>query len=165
MLSFTAYLDLSRTSTDTATLTFTLGDSANNKYKIKVTQYSCTSDLVSQQTGCFQYHTGTMGMQNVVGFHWYLRLLMSGVLQSYNFAGGLQIASQNYKNCIRQEAGHCCIQYTSSSYALSPTACTSAPTTCTGATVCGPSTEYIIIPGGSSSASNGASSTSDRYRK
>ena len=49
--------------------------------------------------------------------------------------GGLQIAPQNYKNCIRQEAGHCCIQYTASSYALSPTACTSAPTTCTGATV------------------------------
>ena len=68
-----------------------------------------------------------------------------GTIQSYNFAGGQQLVGQNYKNCIRQEAGYCCIQYTVISYAISATTCADATDNrCSGASVC--TIDYILIP-------------------
>jgi len=126
-----SYLDMSCTSTDTATLSFVINSNTNNQWKIKVTQYSCGDPGVASQQGCFQYHTG-----------------VSGTLQSYNFAGGVQLASQHYKNCIRQEAGYCCIQYTVQSYSISPQDCSANDANrCSGASVC--SMDFIIIPGAS----------------
>jgi len=123
-----SYLDLSCTSTDTATISFTLGDATNNQWMIKVTQYSCNDDCVASQAGCFQYHTG-----------------VTGTLQSYNFQGGSQISNQNYKNCIRQEEGHCCIQYTVIGYNIDATTCADAANRCAGGSTC--SRDAILIPG------------------
>jgi len=122
-----SYLDLSTTSADEATLTFTLGDSTLNQWKIKVTQLSCSEDYVSHQANCFQYHTG-----------------QTGTIQSYNYAGSLQIAATNYKNCIRQEAGHCCIEYIPTAFTMGPIACAAAATRCASASTC--SEDYILIP-------------------
>ena len=95
---------------------------------LQVTQYSCQDDYVAAQEGCFQYHTG-----------------VTGTIQSYNLAGGAQIQGQNYKNCIRQEEGYCCIQYTVISYAISATTCADATDNrCSGASVC--TIDYILIP-------------------
>jgi len=96
-----SYLDLSSNSADSATLSFILGRTTNNQWKIKVTQYSCLDAGISSQQGCFQYHTG-----------------ITGTIQNYNFAGGQQLAGQNYKNCIRPEEGYCCIQYNVNSYGM-----------------------------------------------
>ena len=76
----------------------------------------------------------------------------AGTIQSYNFAGGRQLVGQNYKNCIRQEAGMCCIQYTVITYNMGAgagdavTTCAAAGNRCSGATLC--TTDYIIIPNG-----------------
>jgi len=127
-----SYLDLSCTSTDSATLSFLVGGTTNNQWKIKVTQYSCNDPYVACQQGCFQYHTG-----------------ITGTIQSYNFAGSSMIASQNYKNCIRQEEGYCCIQYSAISYAVGATTCaaggTAGATRCSGASLC--LQDMILIPG------------------
>jgi len=124
-----SYIDLSETAADTGKLSFTISDSTNNQWKIKVTQYSCSDPCVASQAGCFQYHTG-----------------VTGTLQSYNLAGGAQLQAQNYKNCIRQEAGYCCIQYTVISYDISSMDCTKDGTgnQCAGGIGC--STDYILIP-------------------
>jgi len=147
-----SYIDMSCTSTDTATLSFTLGNTATNQFNIKVTQFSCNDPHVASQQGCFQYHTG-----------------VTGTLQSYNFAGGRQIASQNYKNCIRQEEGYCCIQYSVITYDLGAgngdtiTLCNNnAANRCSGGTLC--STDYILIPqGGLSPVSPAALANYDRF--
>jgi len=122
-----SYIDLSCTTTDTATLAFTIGDAVDNQWKIKVTQYSCSDDCVASQEGCFQYFTG-----------------LTGTIQSYNLAQTAQLQGHNYKNCIRQEEGYCCIQYTVNSYAMDATACAAAATRCSGASIC--TSDYIIIP-------------------
>jgi len=122
-----SYLDLSQTSTDEATLTFSLGDSTLNQWKIKVTQLSCSDDYVSYQANCFQYHTG-----------------VQGTIQSYNYPGSLQIAATNYKNCIRQESGYCCIEYIPTAFTMGPIACAAAATRCASASLC--SEDYIVIP-------------------
>jgi hypothetical protein len=81
---------------------------------------------------------------------------VSGTIQSYNFAGGNQLVGQNYKNCIRQEEGYCCIQYNVISYdmggGLADTVadCVTAggiggANRCSGAALC--SMDFIIIPG------------------
>jgi len=131
-----SYIDMSCTSTDTATLTFTLGNTATNQFNIKVTQLSCNDETVASQQGCFQYHTG-----------------ITGTIQSYNFAGGRQLVGQNYKNCIRQEEGHCCIQYTVIAYNMGggngdaiTTCANGIANRCSGATLC--TSDFIIIPAG-----------------
>ena len=79
-------------------------------------------------------------------------MMYSGTIQSYNFAGGRQLVGQNYKNCIRQEAGMCCIQYSVITYNMGAgaadgvTTCAAAGNRCSGATLC--TTDYIIIPNG-----------------
>jgi len=151
-----SYLDLSCTSTDSATLSFTIGGATNNQWKIKVTQYSCNDPGVASQQGCFQYHEG-----------------ITGTLQSYNFAGGNQLVGQNYKHCIRQEEGYCCIQYSVISYdmggGLADTITTCATggiggaNRCSGASLC--SMDFIIIPGaGHSTTGNpGSQETYERF--
>ena len=66
-----------------------------------MSQYSCNDECVAAQEGCFQYFTG-----------------VTGTIQSYNLAGGAQLTAMDYKNCIRQEAGYCCIEYSVISYAI-----------------------------------------------
>ena len=105
----TANLDLSCTRTDTATLSFTLGDTTNNQYKIKVTQYSCNDADVATSAGCFQYFTG-----------------VTGTIDSYNLANTVQLATLDYQNCIRQEEGYCCIEYTVISYKIGTITCANA---------------------------------------
>jgi len=123
-----SYLDLSCTSTDEASLSFTLGDATNNQWKIKVTQLSCNDDTVASSQGCFQYHTG-----------------VSGTISSYNIAGNsAMLAAQNYKNCIRQEAGHCCIEFHPTIFKLAPNTCADAANRCASASIC--LQDYILIP-------------------
>jgi len=144
-----SYLDLSCTSTDEATLSFLIGGATNNQWKIKVTQLSCSDDNVACQQGCFQYHTG-----------------VTGTIQSYNFAGGQQLVGQNYKNCIRQEEGYCCIQYSVISYAMGATTCAAGAnagaTRCSGSSLC--LQDMIIIPGAGASV-NGNGNSGENYEK
>ena len=95
-------MDLSTTSADEATITFTIGDSTSNQYKIKVMQYSCDDPHISAQAGCFQYFVG-----------------QSGTIESYNLANTAQLSTLDYNNCIRQELGYCCIEYSVSTFTLS----------------------------------------------
>jgi hypothetical protein len=141
-------LDLSCTADDTATLSFTLGDTTNNKYKIKVTQLSCNDACVASQEGCFQYYTG-----------------VTGTIKSYNFDGNNNhLASQNYQNCIRQEEGYCCVKYLAETFdlpSLATATCAAATLAlmCTSASSC--SIDYVMIPGAQNpSAANLATANS-----
>lgn len=60
----------------------------------QVTQYSCDYDNLAP-SGCTQYHFGSD----------------TSTIQTYNFAGGQHLASQNQNICIRQERGQCRICY------------------------------------------------------
>ena len=123
-----AYVDLSSTSTDSATLSFVLGDTTVNQYKVKVTQYSCNDPGITIQNGCFQYFTG-----------------VTGTIDSYNFANSAQLATLEYNNCIRQEEGYCCIEYSVISFTLGAITCANAAANrCSGASLC--VSEYITIP-------------------
>ena len=92
---------------------------------------SCNDDCVASQTGCFQYHTG-----------------VTGTIQSYNYAGLAQLSNQNYKNCIRQEEGYCCIQYTVITYNIDDTTCADAANRCASGSTC--TLDHILIPGANS---------------
>jgi len=151
-----SYLDLSCTSTDSATLSFLIGSTTTNQWKVKVTQYSCNDPGVAAQQGCFQYHTG-----------------ITGTVQNYNFAGGQQLAGQNYKHCIRQEEGYCCIQYTVISYDMGGgdddgvTTCLlgglAGATRCSGASLC--SMDFIIIPGAGESPTGNPATPGENYER
>ena len=94
-----------------------------------------------------------------------------GTIQSYNLAGGRQLASQNYKNCIRQEEGYCCIQYSVITYNMGAgnadtitTCANNAANRCSGSSLC--TTDYIIIPqGGFSPVSPASDVNYDRYQQ
>ena len=94
----------------------------------KVTQLSCDDSSVASQHGCFQYFTG-----------------LTGTIQSYNLAETLELVGQNYKNCIRQEAGYCCIEYVPTSFQLGAETCVDAANRCASGSAC--TNDYIIIPG------------------
>lgn len=96
-----SYIDMSCTCSDEAELSFTLGDNVDNLWKIKVSQISCNDDNVANQEGCFQYFTGE-----------------TGTISSYNLAGAVMLACQNYAVCIRPEEGMCCIEYTATTWEL-----------------------------------------------
>ena len=94
------------------------------------------------RSGCSQWFTG-----------------VTGTLQSYNFAGGIHLANQDYSICIRQEAGYCSIEYTADTFKVSlgldalpltvdtPSAITLVNTKSgVDNIVC--QTDYIIIPQG-----------------
>ena len=87
------------------------------------------------RSGCSQWFTG-----------------VTGTLQSYNFAGGIHLANQDYTVCIRQEAGYCSIEYTADTFKVSLGS--SAPPSYTpsnahsGVDNISCQTDYIIIPQG-----------------
>jgi len=65
------------------------------KFGMWLTQINCKeSSAVKAPGGCTQYHFGN-----------------EGVLKSFNFEGVQYLAAQNYKMCIRSEAGACYIGY------------------------------------------------------
>jgi len=79
--------------------------------------------------GCLQYYTGS-----------------TGFIQSYNYAGGIHLANQDYNNCIRTERNFCSIQYSTvidTDFSLSSVAAAISigGDTCTD--------DYLIIQGGS----------------
>merc|ERR1712038_264627 len=63
-------------------------------WNIKVTQISCGDESLPP-SGCTQYHMGD-----------------TGVIQTYNFAGGQHLGNQRQQICIRREEGMCRICYT-----------------------------------------------------
>lgn len=91
-----AYIDMSCTCTDTATLSFTVGaPTDSDQWRIRVTQLGCSDPDVSNTEGCQQYFTG-----------------ISGTFSSYGSGSSQMIMGQNYAYCIRPAAGYCCIEYT-----------------------------------------------------
>ena len=135
-----------------------------------MTQYSCNDDYVACQQGCFQYHTGITGTRRrVVTIT--ITNVISGTIQSYNFAGSQQLAGQNYKNCIRQEEGYCCIQYSVISYNMGAgniiNLCTiggiDGANRCSGASIC--SMDMIIIPGAGQSPTGNPGTTGENYER
>jgi len=133
-----AYIDMSCTCTDKATLSFSLGDTTDNQWKIKVTQLSCSDPDVSNTEGCQQYFTG-----------------LTGTFSSYGFDSSQMIIGQNYAYCIRPAAGYCCIEYTPVTWSvfagsiLGDIACTDPGSTnefsCAGAANC--NMNFIVVPG------------------
>lgn len=77
------------------TLSFQLGQTgigttlATRQWNIKISQISCLSQWLPPP-GCTQYFTGT-----------------SNVINSYNYAGGSQLANQIQNVCMRRERGYC----------------------------------------------------------
>jgi len=64
------------------------------QWNIKITQISCM-DVNRSPSGCTQYRYGST----------------SGVINSFNWANGVQLASQQQTICIRRERGYCKICY------------------------------------------------------
>ena len=75
--------------------------------------------------------------------------------------GAIQLIGQNYKNCIRQEAGHCCIEFTPITYTLGPIACAAAATRCASVSMC--TLDYILIPGVTNESGADQPGSFDRY--
>jgi len=140
-----AYIDMSCTCTDTATLDFTIGDATNNQWKIKLTQLSCNDPDVASSEGCFQYLTA-----------------QSGSFQSFGIDNSNMICGHNYATCIRPLDGYCCIEYTPTVFSVpswhpdggAVSVCTQDDTDagvgCTGGISC--QRNYVIIPGAQSEA-------------
>ena len=88
---FLVYLDIGRGSSDTANLAFTFSGTFSRYFDIKVTQIPCDVNY-DPPNGCLQYHTG-----------------IDGRFETFNFDGGQHLRNQNYRVCVRQEEGYCCI--------------------------------------------------------
>ena len=91
LLCFSVYLDIGRGSSDTANLAFTFSGTFSRYFDIKVTQIPCDVNY-DPPNGCLQYHTG-----------------IDGRFETFNFDGGQHLRNQNYRVCVRQEEGYCCI--------------------------------------------------------
>jgi len=87
------YLDLGQSASDAATLAFTFSGTLSRYWDIKVTQIPCNS-IYGPPNGCLQYHTG-----------------IDGRFTTFNWGGTQHLRNQNYRVCIRQEEGYCCIIY------------------------------------------------------
>jgi len=164
-----AYMDVSCTCTDTATIEFVIGDTTNNLWKIKVTQLSCDDPDVARTEGCFQYFTGE-----------------TGSFESFGLASSSMICGHNYGICIRPLDGYCCIEYTPTTWDIASfntravaendgeqvncirdvadgiavddgTADAPFPGICNGAIAC--QINYIIIPGAGGEISSAADSS------
>ena len=101
-------------------------------WSIRMTQHSCT-DWWRAPPDCLQYVTGS-----------------SGIVQSFNYDGGVHLANQRYQICFRIERGMCTMSY----YASPTSFRISGPSTTATANVgSGSCTEdYITIPGGTNPA-------------
>ena len=80
-------------STSAQTLTFTLGATPSATWKILVSQIPCNVNYKAPDD-CLQYFTG-----------------IGGNVRSFNFAGQMMSTNQRYVSCVRQEEGHCGIQW------------------------------------------------------
>jgi len=83
---------------DTATLTFDFDTSitnVNRRWEIKALQVGCFSEM-APPSGCFQWETGVTGRFSTF---------------NYQDVDGVHLRNQDYSYCIRQEYGHCCVQY------------------------------------------------------
>ena len=122
------------------TLSFTWRSATTRSWDVHIMQIPCTASW-KPPDGCLQYFTGT-----------------TGNIYSYNYAGGLHLASQDYLNCVRTEQGYCSISYTAVSTAFGM----SGPAPASISVVGDPcSLDYILIPAGGSTA--GSTTNFDRF--
>ena len=127
------------------TLSFTWTSSTTREWNIHIMQIPCSAAWKPPQ-GCLQYFTGT-----------------AGYILSYNYAGGVHLALQNYNNCIRTEYGYCSIGYSavsSTSFQVSLITPTSSPAAI-GALGDDCTLDYLVIAEGGASA--GATTNYDRF--
>jgi len=88
------YVEFGATSTDTVTVTNTLGSTTSTlKWNILTQQIPCTASYRAP-SDCLQYFTGK-----------------TGTVYSYNFAGAQFLSGMDYTNCIRTEKGYCAIEW------------------------------------------------------
>ena len=63
--------------------------------------------------GCTQYFTGALSYLDLTCSENHGNISgATGFIQSYNYAGGLHLANQDYSACVRTERGYCSIGYT-----------------------------------------------------
>merc|ERR1719245_892205 len=89
------YVAVGNGASDSATLALAFsGDSSIRQWEIKVSQIPCGA--WAPPDGCLQWNTG-----------------LTGRLTSFNWldTGSSHLADQQYTQCVRQEAGYCCIEY------------------------------------------------------
>merc|ERR1712080_711263 len=121
------YVEFGATSTDTVSLTHTLGSTTSTlKWNILAQQIPCTATYRAP-IDCLQYFTGK-----------------TNTVYSYNFAGSQFLNGMDYTNCIRTEKGFCGIQWMEKS-ATTPDAFHVFATASTAAVVACP-TMSIYIP-------------------
>jgi len=88
------YVEFGATSTDTVTVTNTLGSTSSTlKWNILTQQIPCTASYRAPND-CLQYFTGK-----------------TGTVYSYNFAGAQFLVNMDYTNCVRTEKGYCAIEW------------------------------------------------------
>jgi len=87
------YAEIGEASGDTATVTFTWGDTSAKQYNIFVQQIPCDAEYRAP-VDCVQYFTDT-----------------SGTIQSYNWQGGVLNQGLDYRICIRDAKGYCSVSY------------------------------------------------------
>lgn len=90
------YLDVGTAASDSATFAFTFANAFSRFWDIKITQIPCNVRY-DPPNGCLQYHTGIDG--RFTTFNWG----STPVVQ--------HLRNQDYRICIRQEEGYCCIIY------------------------------------------------------
>jgi hypothetical protein len=92
------YINMGPDRSSTATLQFSgfTTTSTSPKWEIKVSQIPCYKEY-SPPDGCLQWNTG-----------------LTGKIRTFNYLSttGSHLSSQDYRSCVRQEAGFCCIEYT-----------------------------------------------------
>ena len=141
----TGYHMILEARSDCNTLSFIWTSSTTRAWNIHIMQISCEA-IWKPPEGCVQHFTGT-----------------TGYIYSYNYAGGVHLANQQYTNCIRAERGYCSIGYTavtSTDFQISLITPTASPTAIGNyGDLC--TLDYITIFGGGETAT--ASSNNDRF--
>jgi len=86
--------------TDPAKIVFNVAQMGTSKYKIRVEQLNCSSDMLAP-AGCLTYNTG-----------------LSGSFSSYNYDNGMgeYINNQKFSHCIKYQDGYCDMSMTSSKF-------------------------------------------------
>jgi len=100
--------------------------STTRSWNIKISQIPCNVPWKAPE-GCLQYFTGA-----------------TGTVKSYNYDGGVQLADQNYVNCIRQEEGYCSIGYSSSTTSFQISSISTGSASGLYGADC--TTDYVFIP-------------------